>query len=190
MKLSIQPIVYHRMSQLSGRGMRTVATSSCHQTLLFHQSSYSLTSTVDALASQYGVNAGTAIGGSPLLKHVLNVGAQLLIFLLMSTQWPFSPGIIPTLGHLQHPTHRSNGKLPVMLGNELIFHCRLGVKMASAFFRISRSSREIAFSTALHQLHGFSFEFCRDCSLFVCHRDPLSFGKVYHLALSCLHFFG
>ena len=91
----------------------------------------------------FGATRSTAAN----LVESFNRPIQSLGFLLASTRTAFLPGVKPTTRHFQHPAHLSNTPQRAVLENKAIaIHYRPSEKMASAFFKISRSRRSRSFS--------------------------------------------
>ena len=81
---------------------------------------------------------------------------QLLIGHLPRAGWAFKPGVVTTPGNLQHPTHHRNLEFVPVSRDELIFHRGFRVKIASAFFKMSRSCSTIANSRSRPRTYSSS----------------------------------
>src|SRR5688572_23592379 len=130
------------------------------QLLLTHQASHPILPTLEPLNPQFGLNSGTAIGLPAVLMNVFDLLPQGLIGHLPQAGRAFQPSVVTTARDRQHPTHHRNREFGPVSRNELIFHRRLRVKMASAFFKMSRSCCTIANSRSRLRTYSSSAFMC------------------------------
>lgn len=106
-----------------------------------HQTRNPVASTTNALYTQFHLNPRTAIHPAMGDEGMGNPSGQFAIFPCASAQRTFFPGIIPAHGYVQYPAHHAHSILVSMRFDKtkaLGYGCE---KMATAFFRISRSCR-------------------------------------------------
>ena len=104
-----------------------------------HQTRDPVASTVNALHTQFYLNPQTVIHSPMRGEGMGDPPGQFAIFSFASAQRAFSPGIIPAHGYVQYPAHRAHSILISMRLDKtkaLGYGCE---KMATAFFKISRS---------------------------------------------------
>src|SRR5690606_25332214 len=99
--------------------------------------------------AQFGVDPGAAVGAAAALVRLLDQLADASILESALRRLPIAPGVAATPGDLQDAAHDAHGVVGLLAIYEPEDYLRLLVssaKKTAAFFRISRSSRNILFS--------------------------------------------
>jgi len=142
-----------------------------------HQSRYPVPAATISLATQGMKNPRTAIGLFALLKDFLYRCGQLLIFTRPDRLTALSPCIIPTPSNPHYFAHLLDRILPVVLGYESVYRSGSAEKMATAFFKMSRSRRRRSFSFC-NSFNAFSGGKCETSTGFsTCDFQTQSFSK-------------
>ena len=137
----------HRKSMLRLSGHPKTAAHNRAQPHRLHPFSDSILADFPVFRPKRPRNFGATRSTAANLVESFNRPIQSLGFLLASTRTAFLPGVKPTTRHLQHPAHLSNTPQRAVLENKAIaIHYRPSEKMASAFFKISRSRCNRSFS--------------------------------------------
>jgi len=116
------------------------------QSNLAHQPGHPLVAALDPIFSQFDLNTDAAVGLAAFLMNDFNLLGQALIGHLARADRAFAPGLVATARNPPHPPHQRDLKFLTVISHELIFHRWLRLKMAKAFFKISRSCRRTLFS--------------------------------------------
>jgi hypothetical protein len=120
-------------------------SSSRTQPFQVHQAGDSV-STAMHLLHQPSVNPPIAVGLPAFIEDSPDLSQQLLVSQRKTAWRPLSPRVVPRARHAKHRAHYSDAKAAYMLLDEAKFHLLSLAKKVMAFFKISRSSRSLAFS--------------------------------------------
>lgn len=141
LKLPIQQVICHRMAMLGISRSHIFSLDFTAQVSLFHQTGYPWTGYPHTQALQVLANSWTAIALLALVMDEPNLLGNLFIFKRPFARHSIEPFVITAFAHLQYFTHLLDGKLPSVLGYELVDFPSLLEKMPTAFFKMSRSWR-------------------------------------------------
>src|SRR5690554_2252856 len=115
-----------------------------------HEALHALPGAPDTVRlAQFGVDSGAAVGAAAALVRLLDQLAQTRVFHRPTGWLSVAPGVVATPGDLQDAAHDAYGVVGLLAIDEPEDYLRLLVssaKKTAAFFRISRSSRNILFS--------------------------------------------
>ena len=105
----------------------------------FHQAGHSALAAGHTLRTKLTVDAWTAIDTAILMVHGLDLPEELSVGHLPHAGRPLAPGVIAAGADIQYLAQLGYRELPPVIGDELepgLLGCE---KMATAFFRMSRS---------------------------------------------------
>ena len=150
------PLLVRRLGgKIACQQMRSncrVGVSACSDTMAdwtasrklksLHEAHHSFPSAVNALITQLGVDARTAIDATIQLRGDLNAGRDFAIFSLAWAQWTLFPRIEATQGDIERLTQNIQWILVPMFLNELKFQRTGREKMATASDRISQRNSD------------------------------------------------
>src|SRR3712207_948736 len=114
--------------------------------VLAHQPSHTVASDPVAFGLQAGVHAWAAVGLPTLAMDRLDLRDQGLILGRPGALRPPQPVVEAAGRGIQNPAHWAHRKVFAMIFDELEFHFGISEKMATAFFKMSRSIRKRSFS--------------------------------------------
>jgi len=99
-----------------------------------------------ATISKLLVDLRTAITALACVTDFANLSIQALIIKLAFTRLALQPSVISTARHLQNSAHLQYTPQSAVLAYEPEYRCGSVEKMATAFFKMSRSRRSRSFS--------------------------------------------
>ena len=111
-----------------------------NKTFLFHQSPDPLTTTVNALVQELVLDSHRAVTLAAGKERRPYKHLEFAIFSPTLALWSSSPGVETARRHFQYPTHQAYRVLSAVFLDELIPHRFWSEKIATAFFKMSRSS--------------------------------------------------
>ena len=85
------------------------------------------------------MDAWTPLAASVGDKDLPDLASQLSIFSVASADRTLAPGVESAFGNAKHLAHDHDGKLLLVLFDQLLFHWLSREKMLTTFFNISRS---------------------------------------------------
>jgi hypothetical protein len=174
-KLLLQKVRSGFLSTGNGRYPKNLTLNRLH--LCFtHQPSYTVSTARISQTSQGMKNPRTPVSFIALFKELTNYLSQLSIFSNTCRLPALSPRIIPTPSNPRYFAHLLDRVFPVVLGYESVYRSGSVEKMATAFFKISRSRRRRSFSAckSFKALSEGIAEYSTFCSSWACHTQSLS----------------
>src|SRR5210317_42032 len=155
-KVSFKQIRCHREFMFAIGGHLIFTSNLGTQPGLAHSLGHTVFTHLTAPISKLLGDLRAAVAPLALLIDFANLSIQSLIIKLASTRLAFQPSVISTARHLKDSAHLQYTPNRAVLAYEPEYRCGSVEKMATAFFKISRSRRSRSFSRLSRRISSSS----------------------------------